>query len=150
MTTVAVPLPVDVARWTPYQLWTWGQKQLGYGNWDEETDGPYQKWAGLEAHKLSKVMTKRGVDHWHFVVAVLWCKRHRKRIENATWVLKFVAEAWAEHQSLVRTDVAELIEQAIRVESARNRAQTPDWVARLTRARGPYRLEVLTEWKQSE
>lgn len=150
MTVMTPPLNIDVARWTPYELWTWGQKQLGYGDWDETKDVPYQKWAGLEAHKLAKVMTKRNVSNWQFAVAVLWCKRHHKRIENAVWVLKHVADAWAEHQSLVRTDVAQLIEQAIQVESARNRADTADWVARLTRARGPYRLEVLAEWRASE
>lgn len=141
--------PTDVGNWKPFQLWMFGHSRLGYGDWDEDTHGPFQKWAGLESYKLAKVMTKRRVSNEKFVVAVLWCQRHHKRIENAVWVLNHVDEAWAEHMGTERTDIAVLIERAIAEEYARDRASSPQWVARLSRARGPYRQEVLDEWRRS-
>lgn len=131
-------------------LWEYGRRKLGYGDYNAATTSePYQKWAGLEAHKLSLTMKKRDISNADFVLCVDYCHAMRLRIENPVWVFKFLSDArvWAVSQK-PDSDLATRINNAIARERALADAHSEGWVSRLARARGPYREEVLTEWAQ--
>lgn len=142
-------LPTDVATWSKTQLWEYGRRKLGYGDYNPERDGPYQKWSGLEAHKLFLTMRKRNATNADFIVSVDYCHALRMRIENPVWVFKNLADArlWREQQRAAPSDLAEEVRQAVLHERALAAPDSNEWMTRLLRARGDYRREVLDEWK---
>lgn len=135
------------------ELWELGRRKLGYGDWHPEHPEPYQKWSGMESHKLFMVMRKRNVKPADFVLAVDYAQRHHHRIENAIWVLRLVGEAKAEQRELqadqAKTDLGKAVEQALAYERGLSDEHTHDWIGKLTRARGPYREEVLVAWDKT-
>lgn len=141
----------DPGELSKYELWLLGCKLLGYGDWTPDNPEPFQKWAGMESHKLYLVMRKRRITNEEFLLCVRYCQRHHKRIENAVWVFRFINEAKQEQRELLaQTPTTELglgIEEALRRERALSDDQSTTWIGRLTRAVGPYRDEVLSEWR---
>lgn len=139
------------AELTKLELWERGRALVGYGDWTPDHDKPYPMWAGMEAHKLFLVMRKRHISAEDFLLCCEYCRRHHKRIENAVWVFRFIAEAKqeraaeaAQHPS---TDLGREIDEAIACERALSDDMSASWIGRLTRARGPYREEVLAAWR---
>lgn len=130
------------------ELWEAGQRVLGYGDWTEAHPEPYKKWAGLEAHKLFLLMRRRGATQADFLLCVDYCHRHHIRIENATWVFKHYKDAKAEQRERTPNMLDQQIESAIAHERSFADAMSASWISKLTRAQGPYREEVLTEWEQ--
>lgn len=130
-------------------LWEAGQRVLGYGDWTEDHPEPYKKWAGLEAHKLFMVMRKRRATQADFLLCVDYCHRHHIRIENATWVFKHYNDAKAEQRAATPVELEQHIASAIAHERAFADSMSSSWIARLTRAQGQYRKEVLVEWEQA-
>ncbi len=147
-TGVSTRTPAELGK---LELWEYGRRQLGYGDWHPEHPEPYQKWSGMESHKLFLVMRKRGIKNEDFVLAVDYCQRHHKRIENAIWVFRFLGDAQQERREWLaensKTDLAKEIEAALACERALSDGMSATWIGKLTRARGPYREEVLTEWR---
>lgn len=152
----AVVLSTGVRTRTPEQLgklelWELGRRALGYGDWQPDHPEPYQKWSGMESHKLFLVMRKRGIKNADFVLAVEYCQRHHKRIENAIWVFRFLPDAQQERREWLAqnqlTDLGQEIETALGYERALSDDMSASWIGQLTRARGPYRREVLELWK---
>ncbi len=134
------------------ETYEYGRRRLGYGDWDEHTaTEPYHKWVGMAAHRLFLTMNKRRVTSEEFCLAVDYCVRHRIAAPNPVWILKHIPAARKEAIELAvlhQPEELELaIDQAIESERTSPDADTPDWVQRLVRARGPYRKEVLEEWK---
>lgn len=132
-------------------LWEAGRRKLGYGDWTPEHPDPYQKWSGLESHKLYLVMRKRHITADEFMLCVDYCHRHHKRIENAVWVFRFIPEAKVEQRELEAqlqmTDLGQMVEAAMSHERALAATDSNEWIGKLTRARGPYRQEVLAQWR---
>ena len=147
-TGVSSKSPAELGK---LELWEHGRRALGYGDWHPEHPEPYQKWSGMESHKLFLVMRKRGIKPADFVLAVEYCQRHHKRIENAIWVFRFLSEAQQERREALAqtatTDLAVEIEAALGCERSLSDGMSASWIGKLTRARGPYRREVLDEWK---
>ena len=85
--------PSDMGK---LELWEYGRKKLGYGDWTEDHPDPYPKWAGMMCHRLFLTMRKRRVTNVEFVLCVDYCARHHIHIENAVWVFKYINEAKAE------------------------------------------------------
>lgn len=153
-----MPLSTGVSTLAPeqlskLQLWEAGRRLLGYGDWTPDHAEPYQKWSGMESHKLYLVMRKRHITNAEFLLCCGFCQRHHKRIENAVWVFRFVSEAKQEQREALAeqatTDLGKAVEQAMAYERSISDEYTHDWIGRLTRARGPYREEVLTEWDRA-
>jgi hypothetical protein len=143
-----MPTPVGDAGLSKLELWEYGRRKLGYGNWTIEHPDPYLKWAGLEAHKLFLTMRKRRVSQREFILCVDYCWRHKMRIENAVWVLKHYDDARHEQAERAQSEgLPQLIEQALAYEHSLAAADSPDWIAKLSRAAGRYREEVLDEWR---
>lgn len=140
------------AELTKLELWERGRALVGYGDWTPDHPKPYQMWAGMESHKLFLVMRKRKISNEEFLLCCDYCRRHHKRIENAVWVFRFIAEAKAERkfaeQQSPSTDLGKAIDEALRRERALSDEMSSTWIGRLTRARGPYREEVLEAWTQ--
>lgn len=135
-------------EWTKTSLWEYGRRKLGYGNWEEERDGYYQKWSGLEAHKLSLVMKKRNITPEEFILCVDWCQRNHKRIENAVWVFRFINDAKQDWKNAQTAEgLALTVEGAVAYERTLAAPDSANWIARLVRARGQYREDVLAEWR---
>lgn len=136
---------------TKLELWEFGRKLLGYGDWTPEHPEPYQKWSGMESHKLFLVMRKRKISNDEFVLCVRYCQRHHKRIENAVWVFRFISEAKQELREALKSkpsgELAIGVDEALRYERALAAEDSKTWISKLTRAVGPYREEVLNDWR---
>lgn len=138
-------------------LWEYGRRKLGLGDWDECSETPYWKWAGLEAHKLFLVMRKRRISNGEFIAAVDYCARHHLHIANAVWVFKHLAAAKDEMRLFAREfevgaleeeiDRAVRCERALAAEEPEQLEESETWASQLERAQGPYRKEVLAEWQ---
>lgn len=143
-----MPTNVGDAGLSKLELWEYGRRRLGYGDWTNEHPDPYLKWAGLEAHKLFLTMRKRRASQADFLMCVDYCYRHKMRIENAVWVLRHYDDARHERTELLSEDsIPALVEQAIAHEHSLAADDSPDWIAKLSRAAGRYREEVLEEWR---
>lgn len=130
------------------QLWEYGRRRLGYGEWTPEHRDPWLKYAGLEGHKLYLSMNKRRATQAEFMLCVDYCHRHRIRIENAVWVFRYYDDARAEQRELMSAQgLPKLIEEAVAYEHSLAAEDSPPWIAKLTRAAGKYREEVLAEWR---
>jgi len=144
----AKKVTTDVGSLSKLQLWEYGRRKLGYGDWTSDHPDPYPKWAGLEAHKLFLVMRKRNISQAEFMLCVDYCHRHHLRIENAIWVFKYYTDAKHEFSEQVQVaGLPKFIDEAIAYEQALAAADSQDWIAKLTRAAGSYREEVLNEWR---
>lgn len=141
----------DVTKWSKSQVYDYGRRKLGYGHYDPDRDGSFPKWMGLEAHKLHLVMRKRRVSNVEFVLCVDYCHATHRRIEHPVWVLRFLDDAreWkAASSPAPGSELGERIAEAVARERVLAAPDSPDWIDRLLRARGPYREEVLSEWRQ--
>lgn len=147
----AVRWDSDPNKWGKVQLWEYGRRKLGYGDYLYDPDHPvsYQKWSGIEAHKLHVTMKKRHITNREFCLAVDYCHARRMRIENPVWVFQSLtlAKAWDREQET--TDVASNVANAVAYEQALQGPDSHIWIGRLTRAQGPFRMEVLEEWAQA-
>lgn len=139
----------DPSKWGKVQLWEYGRRRLGYGNWDPDSGESYVKWCGLEAHKLFLVMKKRRIKASDFILCVDYCHTRHVKIENAVWVFQSLALAkdWDKDRHV--TDIQQLVDEALAYEQTLAASDSPMWIGRLTRARGPFRQEVVDEWQAS-
>ena len=143
------PLPTDVSEATPYQLWLYGHRRNGFGDYLEgATEDPWLKYAGLEGHKLGMSMRKRRISNAEYVLCIDYCFAHHIWLANAVWAFQHLAEArrWAMSQQ--RTDVGIDVDSAVAWELALSDPASREWIAKLVRAKGDYRNEVMAEWKQ--
>ena len=105
----------------------------------------------MECHKLFLVMRKRHISNADFLLAVAYCQRHHKRIENAVWVFRFLAEAQQERRDVEKyrpvSDLGKEIADALAFERALSDDHSYGWIGVLSRSRGPYREEALQQWR---
>lgn len=134
------------------ELYEYGRRKLGYGDWWSGMDMPYFRYAGMESHKLYLGMRKRRISPDDFRLVVDYAQAHHLRIENPAWLFRFVpdARAWRnEIASQAPSEIAQLIDEAVRYERTLADEMSQGWITRLTRARGEYRQEVLDEWNKA-
>ncbi len=111
---------------------------------------PEWKARSIQAGQVKKKIAKNPrLYSWdNLLVAVEWCREHKKEIKQAAGIFHFVEQALKE-----RADSGALTDSlSRRVDAAIEREKSlgdPDgFVSRLTRASGPVRGEVLAELQQ--
>ena len=151
---MTMPTDVGEPELGKLALWEAGRARLGYGDWapgdrDDPDAEPFQKYAGMQAHRLFMVMRKRNISQETFLLCVDYCARHHIRIENAIWVFKYDADARKEKRELARerpTEIGALIEAALFHERGHPGKDHEKWLTRLAGAQGSARGEVFLQW----
>lgn len=131
------------------------ENQLG---WDPNVlvtqERPLWRVRAVEAGKLNAAMKRqpRTVTLENLGRAVDYCRRHKIEVKSPYGVVYHIKDALAEVVQPPRASNAEVeagMEAAIRREQQRGDAESAEWVARLTRAVGPAREDLLNEWRVS-
>lgn len=121
------------------------ERQLG---WMPET--PVYRSRALMHSILSKAMTKRGHSVADLRLAVAWCQRRHRPIVSPLELMALIplarASAAAEEVVPDEESLEARVADAILAENSAWDQDSAAWVARLVRATGPARAEVLTEW----
>lgn len=148
-----MPTTTDVPSTAPTVLYMYGHQKLGYSE-----NRPGTKAFNVQAAILHRVMEKRGIAPAEFTLAVDYCAAEHKLIKVPAGVFRYLDDAkkWDRARKAVaapaENSLEERIEAAIQKERTLQRAHTLEsygWTARLLRARGPYREELLEEWEHS-
>ena len=118
---------------------------LGVGDYDDSGDVLWFKFRMTEIAKIKALRRKRRISIDEFAQAARFCYRRRIPVRHTWEVCGFIDAAKKEARKSQPSAVAQTIEVALANE--RSRPDTDEqWVARLLRARGPARSEVLKEW----
>ena len=121
---------------------------FGIGDHDQDDAQPWYKFRLREIAKLKAIRKKRGVSLADFTLAARYCYRRRVTVHDSWQVPQHLAQARREAKAAATSDLSQQIEAAVAAEQAGHR---PDqqWVTRLLRARGRYRVEVLEAWRSA-
>lgn len=131
----------------------WVEQELGWAV-PSETPEIRRKAFISEVAKVKRRMAGEttGLYSWdNLALTVAWLKHKRK--PSTPWgVLGHVQVALKAARYRPKTrpaDIAEAIAVAVAWEQFEDRADSPFWIRRLTRAAGPGREEVYTEWENA-
>jgi len=147
-------MPTNVSRHllveptTDAQLFDMLHGLLGIGDFDDSGDVFWFKFRMTEIQKLKAMRRKRKLSLKQMAMAGRYCYRHRITVRHSWEVCTFILPAAKEAAGNRVSEVGQQIRDA--VENERSRPE-PDaeWIARLLRARGDYRREVLAEWMEA-
>lgn len=120
--------------------------------WQPNTKQPLFKARAVEAMKLKRAMEKDPVTYTiaNLELAVEWSWRHRKPVTSPAALIHRVEAALERSAAPVETtELGERVQAAVDRELALDRPESTEWIARLTRAFGVFREDVLTEWKEA-
>jgi hypothetical protein len=103
----------------------------------------------IQAGRLNKaIKTKPHLYTWaNLELAVEYLRRKRQPIKSPMFVLYVVEDALRLASQESARPLADLIDEAIRLERAQPALTSDSWVGQLTRAVGTYRPDAYDEWK---
>lgn len=119
---------------------------LGIGDFDESV--PWFQFRMTEIQKLKAMRRKRKLSLKAIAMAGRYCYRRRITVRHSWEVCTFIVPAAREAASQRVSEVAQQIRDAVENERSRPDPDA-DWIARLLRARGDYRHEVLAKWAKA-
>lgn len=123
-----------------------------YLGWQPGPGVPMWKARSAEIGKLRKAIDRgnRDVTLANLALALEYSRRKRIPIKSPSGLLHRIEEALElSYIPPAVSDLTAAITQAIGWEQDRDDEQSLRWIHRLTRAGGPARADVITEWKDS-
>lgn len=124
------------------------ETHLGWASTDLKS--PLWKVRRTEAGKLNRAMAKDPkVTLARLELAIELCRRKRTYIKSPMVLVYMVDEVLTNSHTTHVHELAEQIEQAVHREYNSGQPDATDWISRLVRAQGPYRADVLAEWRDA-
>lgn len=133
---------------TPAELYDMLRWAFGLGTYSDDEPTPFFQTRNKEIAKLKAAMTKRRISIEEVVLAARYCKAQHIPVLYLNQLWKELGNAKAAQRALP-SDIQTHVEDAIAHENWLGAPDSAYWIERLNRAVGPYREEVLDEWKQS-
>lgn len=122
------------------------ETHLGWASPNLKT--PLWKVRQVEAGKLKRAMAQdEKVTLPRLELAVELCRRKRTYIKSPVALVYMIDEVLENSHTYVVHELAEQIADAVATEYASGRGDATEWISRLVRAQGPYRADVLAEWR---
>lgn len=120
---------------------------FGIGDYNEDDGRPWFRFRMLEIGKLKAMRKKRGLTIADLMTAAEYCDRRDIKITAPWQLIGHLFEAKRERRQWEQKAFDREIDDAVVCErSLADHDQT--WVDRLLLARGPYRKEVLEQWRE--
>jgi hypothetical protein len=122
---------------------------FGIGDFDETGAVPWFRFRIAEIAKLKAIRKRRSITLADYAMTARYCHRHGERVKESWQVCGFIADAKREARRIAVPALSLDISAALEAERALPGPDSAIWVERLLLTRGPFRRDVLNEWKQS-
>jgi hypothetical protein len=122
---------------------------FGIGNFDDSGAVPWWQFRIREIAKLKAIRKRRSITLADFAMSARYCHRHREQVKESWQLCGFIADAQREARRIAVPALSREIHAALETERTLPGPDSAAWVERLLLTRGPFRREVLAEWKQS-
>jgi hypothetical protein len=122
---------------------------FGIGNFDDSGAVPWFRFRIAEIAKLKGIRKRRSITLADFAVTARYIQRHHEQVKESWQVCGFMADAKREARRIAVPALSLDISAALELERALPGPDSATWIERLLLTRGPFRREVLAEWKQS-
>jgi len=130
------------------QLFDMLHSLFGIGDFDE--DGvPWFRFRMTEIAKLKAIRKRRSITLADFAMTARYCHRHHEQVKESWQLCGFIADAKREARRIAVPELSQEIHAALDLERALPGPDSSTWIERLLLTRGPFRRDVLDEWKQS-
>ena len=122
---------------------------FGIGNFDEDGTVPWFRFRMTEIAKLKAIRKRRSITLADYAMTARYCQRHQVQVKESWQLCGFIADAKREARRIAVPELSQEIHDALALERALPGPDSVTWIERLLLTRGPFRREVLDEWKQS-
>jgi hypothetical protein len=122
---------------------------FGVGDFDEAGTDPWFKFRIREIAKLKAIRRKRSISLADYAMTARYCYHHHEQVKESWQLCGFIADAKREARRIAVPELSQEIHAALEAERALPGPDSATWVERLLLTRGPFRRDVLDEWKQS-
>ena len=121
---------------------------FGVGDFDD-SDQQWFKFRMREIAKLKAIRKRRSITLADFAMTARYCHRHHEQVKESWQLCGFIADAKREARRIAVPELSQEVHAALEAERALPGPNSATWVERLLLTRGPFRRDVLNEWKQS-
>jgi len=121
---------------------------FGIGNFDEDAVQWFQ-FRMREIAKLKAIRKRRSITLADYAMTARYCQRHQEQVKESWQLCGFIADAKREARRIAVPELSQEIHAALEAERALPGPDSATWIERLLLTRGPFRRDVLDEWKQS-
>jgi hypothetical protein len=118
---------------------------FGIGDWEEGT--PWWRHRANEIAKLRGIRKRRSITLADFALTARYCYRHKEKVTESWQLCGFIADAKREARRIAVPDLSRQVSEAIASERALPGPDSDTWIERLLLTRGPFRQEVLDQWR---
>jgi len=146
---VVVNRALEVQPKTDAGLFDMLHSLFGVGDFDEAGTVPWFRFRMTEIAKLKAIRKHRSITLADFAMTARYCQRHQEQVKESWQLCGFIADAKREARRIAVPELSQEVHAALEAERALPGPDSATWVERLLLTRGPFRRDVLNEWKQS-